>query len=128
MQPKQYCMRLCSRAVFRCIMPDMMSPGRPEDMEHREGRELDPHSVVVVTGTRYPGWGTESVEPAARTDAVRGELALATLREAKQQGYQVEVVDGGSSPEFLARLGAEDIDARPELERGMSAARQQGFR
>lgn len=84
--------------------------------------EVKPRSIVIATTTFYPNYPEDDV------DKVRGNLALQAIKEAREKGYQVSLVDGGSSPDFkLAAKGIKGITVHPELERGMSASRRQAF-
>lgn len=89
--------------------------------------EVEPHSVAVATTTFYPRWYPGEIQDHDLTDKVRGDLALKLIKEAAGKGYQIALVDGGSSQEFLSEVGLMNVVVRPELERGMSASRRQAF-
>jgi hypothetical protein len=85
------------------------------------------HEIGVASATRYPEWEAGESGGAPSTDKVRGDLALETFTEAVRNGYQVVVVDGGSSPAFMEALKATGVKVEAERERGMSASRRQAF-
>ena len=95
-----------------------------EQPEKSFEREIDPRSIVIVTGTLYPTWGTENERD---VDRVRGGLALQTLKRAKQKGYQIVLRDDGSSRAFLEELDRKGVVPRGHNVKGMSANRQQSF-
>lgn len=93
-------------------------------------REVEPSSqaIVLFTPTFYKNWQPPtSLVPGNPVDIDRGNLAIKTLSDAQSQGYQIVVVDGGSSPAFLQALQERGITAEPQRERGISAARRQGL-
>jgi len=60
---------------------------------------------------------------------IRGDLALKTLAAAQEKGFQLTIVDGGSSAAF--REAVKDklkLPLSDEKERGMSGGRRQSFR
>jgi hypothetical protein len=111
----------------------MERPGlitRP-DMEHNHERENTARQIGIATATFYPGWkplpegATRSKEDVA---GLRGDLAIQMIARAKEQGFQIGVVDGGSSDEFKTVL--EDrfgVVTSEERQRGMSPSRRQAF-
>lgn len=84
---------------------------------------------MVTTGTFYPNWYEGNVrDPIHDVDKVRGDLALETLECAKNAGYQIVVIDGGSSSAFLAAMDVRSIPHVSQEKKGMSPGRQEGFR
>lgn len=79
------------------------------------------HSTVVVTTTLYRDF------PNNLENRVRGNLALNLVEAAKRNGFQLVVIDGGSSEDFLSGLRELGVNPSKEREVGMSASRQQGF-
>ena len=63
--------------------------------------------------------------PDVHLDQIRGDLAIQTLIKAVEQGYQVALVDGGSSPDFTAKVQSFGIHAIPQENKGMAASRRQ---
>jgi hypothetical protein len=93
-----------------------------EQLEH-------PERVVVTTGTFYPAWyAGETNDPVNDVDKVRGDLALELLSSAKNANYQIVVIDGGSSKDFLNALKDKNIPYTEQSTKGMSPGRQQGFK
>lgn len=91
-------------------------------------RVIKGHEIGVATATFYPTWEKISnVSSDASVDQVRGDLALETIHAAIENGYQLAVVDGGSSPDFIEMLGLMGVTVEAERERGMSASRRQAF-
>lgn len=101
-----------------------------EEIEHGESKEVlkDPTSIVVVTGTFYPGWYPGEPKEHSPYDKVRGDLALQALLVAKNQEFQIALVDGGSSPEFLKKLKENEIPFEVQREKGAGAARRLGVK
>ncbi len=89
--------------------------------------EVDPRSIAIATTTSYPKWYPGETQEHDVVDKIRGDLAIQTIKEAKQKKYQVLVVDGGSSEAFKTELAGIETPFLPELERGMSPSRQQAF-
>jgi hypothetical protein len=85
---------------------------------------FDPRDVSIATATFYPKFRTDGE---VNLENVRGVLALESMRAARDKGYQISVIDGGSSEDFLAASQALGIDLEPEKQRGMSASRRQAF-
>lgn len=95
----------------------------------RQSEKLNNNSrFAVVTSTFYREWTVSQSGNPVSADQIRGDLAIETLRLAKDKGYQLVVVDGGSSREFVASLEKLGITVSKEKERGMSPSRQQGFK
>lgn len=88
---------------------------------------IDPKSIVITTSTFYPNWNPEKASENPST-TIRGKLAIETIREAIENGYQMVVVDGGSGNLFT--LEAESLGAIVfnQDENGMSPGRRQAFR
>lgn len=88
----------------------------------------DPKAIVVVTGTLYPNWYEGEAQEPIIQDKLRGNLSLETLSVAKNLGYQVALVDGGSSGEFLKALEDNQIPYEIQKEGGTQGyARRQGL-
>jgi len=60
-------------------------------------------------------------------DKIRGDLALASLNEAERKGFQILVVDGGSSSAFVDHLHEGEVQCKSQEEPGMSASRRQAI-
>ncbi len=88
--------------------------------------EVNPGSIGIATATLYPDWHPEKA--ANSISQVRGNLAINFVKEVKSAGYQMVVVDGGSSSEFKSELANLGIQVRPEQQKGMSPGRRQAFR
>lgn len=83
--------------------------------------EINPRSVAITAITFYPNWYPGEVQGNADTDKIRGDLALESIRKAKQIGYQAVIADGPSSPAFkdnLAGLGVEVLE-RDKMQRAV---------
>lgn len=89
--------------------------------------EVEPRSIAVATTTFYPRWYPGETQSHDLTDKVRGDLAIRLIKEAVGKGYQIALVDGGSSQKFLSEVGLVGVVAHSEIERGMSASRRQAF-
>jgi len=89
---------------------------------------FDPRSIAIVTGTFYPGWHGGDVKGKLSADKLRGDLALQALKSAKEQNFQIAVVDGGSSEAFIHALTENDISFEPQkIKGGQGPARRQGL-
>ncbi len=97
------------------------------------------HSIGIATTTFYREWFPGEVDyltikdPRIRTDKVRGDLAIQMLTEAHSRGFQLIVVDGGSSPEFqdaLRNLGIpmQQEEKDEQKKTTMSGSRRQAMR
>lgn len=73
--------------------------------ERPEGRQLEalrnPGSVRLVLTTLYPQYDPLHPE---RVDTLRGDLALRTCQAAQQDGFSLDVLDGGSNAAFLEAM------------------------
>lgn len=106
-----------------------ISPQRAKSTEQRVNPEtkVDPRSVAVATITYFPGWYPGEARGGDLKSKVRGDIGLKTLREAKEKGFQIVVVDGGSSDTFKRELENIGIAVQTQSERGYSAGRQQSY-
>lgn len=91
-------------------------------------------SIAVVTATLYRNWYTGKVKNSMpedgerdRIDKVRGDLAIETLTVAKSKGFQIVVVDSGSSKAFLEKIRQIGIKPISAKNKGLSLNRQEGF-
>src|SRR3972149_10679062 len=89
--------------------------------------EVEPRSIAVATTTLYPMWYPGEIENHDLTDKIRGDVALQLIKEVVSKGYQIALVDGESSPEFLSEVGIMGVVAQSEKERGMSGSRRQAL-
>lgn len=89
--------------------------------------ELDPLSLVAVTSTFYPDWYPGKLLDSIHTGKVRGDAAIGTFISAKQHGFQMIVVDGGSCREFIEELEVHGIASQLQEEKGLGPARRQGL-
>lgn len=80
---------------------------------------MDNERIAIATSTFY--------NPKDEIDRSRMNLAINTVREARDLGYQVVVVDGGSSNEFLDQLSRFGAHIEMEKERGMGKGRRQAI-
>lgn len=96
-----------------------------------ETETVNPREIAFATATFYRAWEpstADAVRDATDVDGIRGDLALKTLTAAKLNGFQIAVVDGGSSVAFRKAL-TETIGkpASDEEQKGMSPSRRQVF-
>lgn len=91
-------------------------------------RKFEPAIVAIATTTMYPKWYVGELRPGVdEVDKIRGDLAIETVTVATQFGYQVVVVDGGSSPDFNEQVETLGIKVLGQSRLGMSAGRQEAF-
>lgn len=76
----------------------------------------DRHSIAIATTTFYPNFPEQ--------DNIRGRLAMESLAYAKRSGYELLVVDGGSSPDFLNKVRSLGIEVVTQKSKGMSESRR----
>lgn len=105
----------------------------PQNQEtgKRETELVNPRDIAFMTTTFYKNWQPlpeGATRDADDADGIRGDLAIKTLASAKENGFQVAIVDGGSTDAFRSALT--DIIGKPasdEKQRGMSPSRRQVF-
>lgn len=90
-------------------------------------RLIDGKEIGVATTTFYPNWEPGDGGETPSIDKVRGDLALKAINAATANGYQIVVVDGGSSEAFVHAVNDLGVDVQGEVERGMSSSRRQAF-
>lgn len=88
---------------------------------------LNPNSIAIVTTTFYPKWHTGEQTDPNNVDKLRGDLAIQMLTKAKENNFQIVVIDCGNNQEFKNFLEEMGISVQDETEKGMSPSRQQGF-
>ncbi len=81
-----------------------------------------PGVIGLATDTWYRYFGNHDT-----VDHLRGTMAHQMLFAAWEKGYRFAVVDGGSSVEFVSKIQEKGIQVFPQVQRGMSAGRQQGY-
>jgi hypothetical protein len=93
---------------------------------------IEPGSVAILTTTAYAKWYPGEVDKDGElgtvSDKIRGDLAIRLLKEAKQQGFQLSVVDGSNNEAFRGALTAAGINWQAEEEHSMSGSRRQALR
>lgn len=89
--------------------------------------KIEPSSIGVATATLYRQWVPTTETANNSVDKIRGDLALQTISAAQKLGYQIAVVDGGSSAAFVDALVALGVTPQPEQDRSMSGSRRQVF-
>ena len=86
------------------------------------------HKIAVATTTFYKGWLASNIGKTDNADQLRGDLAIEAIMLAKDKGYQLVIVDGGSSGEFKDKFTEAGIKIVDQQEQGMSAGRRQTFK
>lgn len=95
----------------------------------KEIEQFNPRSLCIATATSYKDWYKGLVADAARdVSKIRGDLALEMFKAAKERGFNLVNVDGGSSEAFLEEVSSLGIVNLPETQKGMSPSRRQAFR
>lgn len=79
-----------------------------------------PYKAVIATTTSY--------NPDMESDIYRAGFAKNSIRTATDLGYEVVVVDGGSSDEFLSELEKYSARIYPQTLEGMGSSRRQAIR
>ena len=98
-------------------------------LEQPEKETFDPHTICIATATFYKNWYPGPLVNSEKdVDKIRGDLALQLFKDATEKGYQLVVVDGGSSSAFISEMENSRIEWSKEEERGMSPSRRQAFR
>ncbi len=67
---------------------------------------IDPKSIAIATITYFPKWYKGTLKSIKHTDKIRGDLALESCKSAAKLGYQMVVVNGGSSKTFAKELSS----------------------
>lgn len=101
-----------------------------ERINQLQPREIirNPESIVVVTAIFYPRWYEGEPRKPLTADKVRGDLTIKTLVAARNQGFQLALVDGGSSEEFRKTLNGLGITFQMQREKGPAGpARRQAL-
>lgn len=88
---------------------------------------LQNRRVAIATTTFYKDWLPSQSATSMNADQIRGDLAIEAIKVAVEKGYQLAVVDGGSSAAFKDALSVLGIRVIDQEEKGMSASRRQVF-
>lgn len=96
------------------------------ELELHPEHEVNPKSIGIATGTLYPDWQPGKVVNSI--SQVRGNIAINFIKEVIDTGYQLVVVDGGSSDEFKLQLAELGVAVQSEQQKGMSPSRRQALR
>lgn len=109
-----------------------MERPRQIDRIQRDPEKLaEARHIGIATATMYPEWKPlpqGAVRSMNDVSGLRGDLALKMLKSAKAKGFQIGVVDGGSSEEFRQTLQETvGITVSKEKRKGMSPSRRQAF-
>ena len=83
--------------------------------------------MAIATTTFYKDWLPSHSGTSMSADQIRGDLTLEAIKVAVEKGYQLAVVDGGSSAEFRKTLSVRGVRVIDQKEKGMSASRRQVF-
>ncbi|MFZ5933169.1 MAG: hypothetical protein ACOYT7_03805 [Patescibacteria group bacterium] len=86
-----------------------------------------PQAIAIATTTFYPDWYVGETRDPDHTDKIRGDLFIKLMEEVLQKGYQLSVVDGGSSPELIKLIKGLGVNIIEQDKKGMSASRRQAF-
>lgn len=89
---------------------------------------IEPDSVFITTSTRYPNWGEEDSIANDRSNQLRGNLALEMIKESRNKGFPVTIVDGGSGENFVEKAKKTGADVYEQENPGMSPGRREAFR
>ena len=91
--------------------------------ENTVGKGIDSgaaaEDTVIVSSTLY--------NARTRSGAGRLEYALQSIVTARNLGYEMVIVDGGSSPEFVDEARRSGIRILPQMGSGMGSARRQAI-
>lgn len=85
------------------------------------------NEIAIATSTLYPNWYPGRLKNQYQSDKVRGDLTLETCREIKEVGYQLFLVDGGSSDSYIRELESRGINPIPQTEPLLSGSRRQAI-
>lgn len=110
----------------------IMSEGSAASPENRRNESsevlFNPKSIAIVTGTLYSTWYEGETRHPLSADKVRGDLAFSTFTLAKNKGYNLVVIDGGSSDAFKKALEKKDIPFTMQIQAGgIGSSRRQGI-
>jgi len=88
-----------------------------------EYKDFDPSKLAIATTTLYPNYNIPN-----SSDRVRGDLALSLADRSVNNGFQLIVVDGGSTEDFIEKLTAMGVVAIPQQNGGMDESRFQAYK
>ncbi|MFA5775969.1 MAG: hypothetical protein WC988_00160 [Patescibacteria group bacterium] len=88
--------------------------------------KLNPHDVVVFATTFYKNWQSSQTD-ITNADSARGNASIDTFRQAVEGDYQVVVVDGGSSKEYLETLERMGVKVLAQEKPGMVEAKREAL-
>ena len=75
-------------------------------------------NISLATATFYPSW------PFDKSDQVRGDLAIKSLKEVRKMGLDIYITDGGSSDDFISRISSSGSNIHIQKNIGLSASRR----
>ncbi len=99
----------------------------PKEQSISEEVLSNPSRVAIATITYYPIW-RQGGTIEENIDQLRGNLALETIAAATENGYQVVVVDSGSTQSFIDTARSLGARVSAQEEKHMSGARRQAIR
>lgn len=77
--------------------------------------------ISLATATFYPSW------PFDKSDKVRGDLAIKTLKEIEKMNLSLYISDGGSSESFISKISSLGHHIYRQEKPGLSAGRRQAL-
>ncbi|MCL4352871.1 MAG: hypothetical protein M1484_00655 [Patescibacteria group bacterium] len=93
--------------------------------ERKEG--IDPRSIAICAATFYKTW-MPGERTAPNIDIDRGDASLQAFELAQRAGYQMVVVDGGSSDAYLNEARERGVLLLSQQEKSISSAKRQAFK
>lgn len=64
----------------------------------------------------------------SKSDKVRAEIAKRTFSKAKELGYLIIAIDGGSHSDFINEIKSLGVKVSPQKEKGLGSSRRQAFK
>lgn len=88
---------------------------------------LDPKSIVIFFPTLYKDWNSTDHREQQNADLARGDASISSIIKARDAGYRIVIVDGGSSEAYVDKLQELGISTLPQKEKGMAEAKREAL-
>ncbi|MBU0649918.1 hypothetical protein KJ605_02480 [Patescibacteria group bacterium] len=91
-----------------------------------EGIIIKPHDVAIFATTYYKTWQPDDSDLGS-VDSARGNASLETFRRAAENGFNVIMVDGGSSEAYLEAMQKLGVKVFAQQKPGMVQAKREAL-
>ncbi len=97
------------------------------DLVRSPETEPQPHELVYFTSTWYPDPKPSDTDAQKAMSAIRQDIALGSLKRARDLGHQIVIVDEGSNDRFKEEVAALGITISDQEVPGMGNGRRQAL-